>query len=76
MYIANMLSLAYLNERLPNADSDYEIFQLKAESQLYKEIKLINPAEHVRLIEKGLAKIKAATHQDASLQELSIVIHT
>ena len=76
MYIADMLSRAYLNEQVPKADSDYAIFQLQQEAQLYKEIEQINPAEHVRLSEKGLAEIKVATQQDASLQELSTVILT
>ena len=75
MYIADMLSRAYLNEQVPNAANEYEIFYRKEEVQLYKEIEQINPAEHVRLSEKGVAEIKAATQQDASLQELSLIIH-
>ena len=74
MYITNMLSHTYLNEQVPNADSDYEIIQLQQEAQLSKEIKQINPAEHLRLSEKGLAEIKVATQKDASLQVLSTVI--
>jgi len=75
MYIAEMLRHAYLNEQVPNAANEYEIFYRKEEVQLYKEIEQINPAEHVRLSEKGVAEIKAATQQDASLQELSLIIH-
>ena len=39
MYIAGMLSHAYLNKQVPNTDTEYEIiFHFKQESQLYKEL--------------------------------------
>ena len=50
-------------------------FTAKRKFNCIKEIEQINPAEHVRLSEKGVAEIKAATQQDASLQELSLIIH-
>ena len=55
--------------------SDYQIFNLKQEAKLYKEIQDIDPAEHVRVSERGLAKIRAATQQDPMLQEVAKTIH-
>ena len=68
MHIADMLSRAYLKETTSKNTSDYQIFNLKQEVKLYKEIQDINPAEHVRVSEGGLAKIKAATEQDPMLK--------
>jgi len=56
---------------MPNNTNDYQIFYIRQEAKLYKEIKDIDPAEHVRVSEGGIAKIRAATQQDATLQELS-----
>ena len=75
MYIADMLSCAFLKDQASsNSLSEYQIFQLKQETQLYREIEEIDPANYVRLSEKGLAAIKVATQQDATLQELSATI--
>ena len=41
--------------------SEYQIFQLKQETQLYRKIEDIDPANYVRVREKGLAATKAAT---------------
>ena len=75
MYIADMLSRAYLKETTSKSTSDYQIFNLKQEAKLYKEIQDIDPAEHVRVSERGLAKIRAATQKDPTLQEVAKTIH-
>ena len=41
--------------------SEYQVFQLKQETQLYRKIEDIDPANYVRLREKGLAATKVAT---------------
>ena len=75
MYIADMLSHAYLHDQAPISNGDYQIFQLKQDTQLYKEIEEIDPAKHVRLSEDGLATIRKATLQDDTLTELTKVIY-
>jgi len=40
---------------------------IRQEAKLYKEIEDIDPAEHVRVSEGRIAKIRAATQQDATL---------
>ena len=53
MYIADMLSCAFLKDKAsPNSLSEYQIFQLKQKTQLYREIEEIDPANYVRLSEK------------------------
>ena len=74
MYKAEMLSRAYLKETASKITSEYQIFNLSQENKLYKEIQDIDPAEHVRVSEGGLVKIRAATEQDAMLQELAATI--
>ena len=54
MYIADMLSRAYLHEQTAANKTEYQIFQLHQESRLYKEIEEIDPAMHVLLSENGL----------------------
>ena len=46
-----------------------------SKNKLYKEIQDIDLAEHVRVCEGGLAKIRAATQQDTMLQEVATTIH-
>ena len=51
----NKLSHAFLKEKAPsNSSSEYQIFQLRQEAQLYKEIEDINPVDYVTLNEEGL----------------------
>ena len=54
MYIADMLSRAYLQLHSPTFKTDYQIFQLNQEAKLYKEI---DPAKHVLLSEIGLVSL-------------------
>ena len=74
MYIADMLSQAYLKETTSKITSEHQIFNLSQENKLYKEIQDTDPAKHVRVREGGLVKIRAATEQYAMLQELAATI--
>ena len=74
MYIADMLSRAYLQVQSPARKTDHQIFQLNQEAKLYKEIEEIDPAKHVRLSENGLASLRKATLKDETLSKLTKVI--
>ena len=58
MYIADMLSWAYLHEKPSTSKTDYQLFQLSQEAQVYKEIEEIDPAKHVQLSLQGLANLR------------------
>ena len=73
MYVADMLSRAYLHEQ-PSREEDYQLFQMSQEAQVYKEIEEIDPAKHVRLSAQGLENIREATSQDDTLNELAKTI--
>ena len=51
--------------------TEYQIFQLKQEARLYKEIKGVDPALHARLSEN---KLREVTAKDDTLNELTKVI--
>ena len=72
MYVADMLSRAYLHEEHSTSKSDYQLFQLSQE--VYKEIEETDPAKHVHLSVQGLANLREATRQDDTLSELSKII--
>ena len=74
MFIADMLSRAYLHEEPFKNKRNYRMFQLTEEAQVYKEIEEIDPAKHVRLSAKGIANLRKATVQDDILSELAKVI--
>ena len=74
MFIADMLSRAYLHEEPSKNKRDYQMFQLTEEAQVYKEIEEIDPAKHVRLSAKGIVDLRKATIQDDTLSELAKVI--
>jgi len=59
---------------MPNSTSNYQIFYIRQEAKLYKEIEDIDPAEYVRVSEGGIAKIRAATQQDTTFKKLSTTI--
>ena len=75
MYIADMLSRAYIHEQIPLRSGDYQSFQMHQENRLFKEIEDIEPAKHVRLSEKGLDTIREASHNDDTFTKLVKVIH-
>jgi len=76
MFIAEMLSRAYLHEKCNASINDFQIFSLRQETRLHKDIEEINPVQHVRFSKKGLDSLKAATAQDEMLQQLmSTILH-
>ena len=58
MYIADMLSRAYLQESGSNMTPDYEIFH---EDSVFKDIEDINFMEYLRMSEATQAQIKQYT---------------
>ena len=74
MYIADMLSHAYLHEEPSTSKGDYQLFQLSQEAQVYKEIEEIDPAKHVWLSVQGLENLREATIHDDTLNELARII--
>jgi len=53
MYIADMLSRAYLNETGQQQPAEYHIFQLQQEDQLFKDIESINQIDYTRISSAG-----------------------
>ena len=54
----------YKNRHKQIYATEYQIFQLQQEARLYKEIKGVDPALHVRVSENGLAKLREVTAKD------------
>ena len=59
MYIADMLSRAYLINHKKKEVKDYEVFRLAHEEQLFKEI---NQAQHLHMQEATQAQIKKGSY--------------
>lgn len=78
MYIADMLSRAYLNADNSQHESipEYQIFQLSQEQLLFQEIADINQLDYMRLSEGTHQQIKQCTTADATLQSLKNTIMT
>ena len=64
MYIADMLSRAYIINHKEKEEKDYDVFRLEHEEQLFKEIELIDQAQHLHMQEATQAQIKKATAED------------
>ena len=77
MYIADMLSRAYLKKPTTSTVSEYQIFQLKHEEQVFKDIKeAINQAEYLRFSDTTHQQIKKTTQADTTLQALVTTVLT
>ena len=76
MYIADMLSRAYLKRSTPSTVSDYQVFHLKHEEQLYKDIEAINQAEYLRISDTTHQLVKKTTQTDPTLQALVTTVLT
>jgi len=70
MYIADMLSQAYLSNSGEQKPVQYQIFQLQAQEQLFKDIEAINQIEHVRISDATQHEIRMHTRADDTLQTL------
>ena len=71
MYIADMLSGAYLHEQIPSHRVECELHQ---ENRVYKEISETDPAKYVRLGENRLTNFRKVLKDDTP-KELTKVIH-
>ena len=49
MYIADMLSRAYVPDHKPKAEENFKIFKLQQEDQLFKEIEQISQTQHLHM---------------------------
>ena len=74
MFIADMLIHVYLNEKCDASTSDFQIFSIRQESRLYKDIEDIDPAQHVWLSKTGLDSFRTTTAQVDTLQLLASTI--
>ena len=74
MYIADMLSRAYLKESVSNMTPDYQIFQLIHKDSVFQDIEDTNFMEYLRMSEATHAQIKQYTQTDTTLQALLTTI--
>ena len=47
MYIADMLSRAYITDHKEKEEKDYDVFRLEDVEQFFKDIELIKQAQHL-----------------------------
>ena len=71
MYIADMLSRAFLRNDTNRQLPEYQIFQLKEESAFFKGIEQINQADHVNVSRGTEEAIRSETKKDEMLQALT-----
>ena len=76
MYIAVMLSRAYLKKPTTSTVSEYQIFQLKHKEQVFKDIEAFNQAEYLRVSNTPHQQIKKTTQAGATLQALVTTVPT
>ena len=74
MYIADMLSRAYITDHKEKEEKDIDVFRLEHEEQLFKDIELIKQAQHLHMREATQAQIKKATAEDPTMQTLAEVV--
>ena len=74
IYIADMLSRAYITDHKEKEEKDIDVFKLKHEEQLFKDIKLIKQAQHLHMRDSTQAQIKKATAEDPTMQTLAEVV--
>ena len=76
MCIADMLSWAYLKKTTASTVSEYQIFQLKHEEQVFKDIKAINQVKYLQVSDTTHQQIKKTTQAGATLQALVTTVPT
>lgn len=77
MYIADMLSRAFLKQRGlddPVSVTEQLIFQVQQEKAISKELEQVNHAEYLRVSEERLHQIQRMTLQDSTLQALTTTV--
>ena len=70
MCIADMLSWAYLKKTTTSTVSEYKIFQLKHQEQVFNDIEAINQAENLQVSDTTHQQIKKTTQADTTRQAL------
>ena len=68
IYIADMLSRAYITDHKEKEEKDIDVFKLEHEEQLFKDIELIKQAQHLHMRESTQTQIKKATAEDPTMQ--------
>ena len=61
MYIADMLSRAYLQSTAKSRLLEYQLFQMRQEERLYAEIENINQSSYLRIKDTTQLQIKKST---------------
>ena len=74
MYIADMLSRAFVTNHKPKAEEDFEIFNLMQEDQLFKDIEQISQKHHLHMQQSTQTQLKQATTKDPIMQTLANII--
>lgn len=74
MYIADMLSRAYVLDYKPKAEEDFEIFKLQLEDQLFTEIEQISQIQYLRMQQSTQTQIRQVTGKDPTMQTLAEII--
>ena len=74
MYIADMLSRAFVTNHKPKAEEDFEIFNLIQEDQLFKDMEQISQKHHLHMQQSTQTQLKQATTKDPIMQTLANII--
>jgi len=75
MYIADMLSRAYLTDQGHKDITPYQIFQIEHEETVRTEIEAINFTDYLKLSEVTQQQVKKHTESDTTLQTLLAIVH-
>lgn len=75
MYLANMLSRAYLTDQQHKDITPYQIFQIEHEETIHSEIEAINFTDYLKLSEVTQQQEKKHTESDTTLQTLLAIVH-
>lgn len=75
MFIADMLSRAYLTDSTPTDDENYQLFQLQQEHQLYKDIEQLHQAQYICMQHSTQTRVKQAIDKDQTMRTLAKIIY-
>jgi len=76
MFIADMLSRAYLVDSTPKVEENFQLFQVQQEEQLYKDIEQLHQTHYLCMQQTTQTLIKQAIDKDQTMQALVRVIQT
>ena len=75
MYIADILSRAFLQITSLKAEENFEIFKLQLADQLFTEIEQISQLHYLRMQQSTQTEIRQITSKDFTVQTLAEIIH-